>query len=407
MPNSRRRILFTTALGHFNVDVIASMVPILLAHLSRAFHLSNAQIGLAVLSYTAVSALSQPVFGFFADRIGGRLLATLGVLWCGAWMAVAGFAPSYALLVPALMLAGLGSGAYHPQGAVRAALAASGQRGIATSIFFLGGGLGFAVGPLVGAQLLAAQGPHIAGWVVLICLPVAWLVWQAFGDEKKPAGAATPRATSARSWSWLAAAPVLPILTVLLSQGLRAGVMDSFNAYVPKFYLDRGFAPAQYGLITSVVLIGASAGGLIGGYLSDRWNKKVVLSGGLLLATPLAYAFFHSGPETRLLLGFLTGLCLSAPFTPAMLLIQGLMPNRLSTITGLALTFFFLAGGVGTSLTGVLADRIGLAQAMNVSAAAIGLAALISLLVPLRLTATHRAAPAPASSSPLSAEENG
>jgi MFS transporter, FSR family, fosmidomycin resistance protein len=394
MPISRRRILFTSALGHFTVDLFAALVPILLAQLSRAFQLSNAQIGFAVLSYTATSALSQPVFGFFADQIGGRLLATSGILWCGAWLAVAGFAPSYYPLVAALMMAGLGSGAYHPQGVVRASVATAGQRGAATSVFFLGGGIGFALGPLLGGQMLPAWGPRSLGLAALVALPAAWQVWQAFVDPKlNPAvpgaaikAAGTPnKSRPGMDWTLL---PMWIVAALLLAQGARAWVSDSSNAYVPKFFLDQGLPPAQYGLIASVFLIGSSLGGLVGGYLSDRVNKKWIMSGALLLAGPSLYFFFHSPAETRLLFGFLAGFCLSAPFTPTLLILQSLMPERLTTITGLSMTYFFLAGGIGTSMTGVLADRFGLIQTMNVSTGILIFGALVSLFVPARHTVT-------------------
>ncbi len=393
MPISRGRTLFTTALGHFTVDLYSALVPILLAQLSRPFHLSNTQIGLAVLSYAAASALSQPVFGFVADRIGGRLLATVGVLWCGAWLAVAGFAPSYHPLVAALMMAGLGSGAYHPQGAVRASVATAGQRGVATSLFFLGGSMGMALGPFLGGQMLPAWGPHSLGLVSFLTLPVAWQVWHVFAESRRPmagadlsargAGASKPRL--GMDWSLL---PIWIAGALLVAQGARAWVSDSSNAYVPKFFLDQGLLPAEYGLIASVFLIGGSVGGLLGGYLSDRVNKKLVMSGALFLTAPSLYLFFHSPPETRLFFGFLAGLCLAAPFTPTLMILQGLMPERLTTITGLAMTFFFLAGGIGTSMTGVLADRFGLGQTMNVNTGIVVFGALISLLVPARHTVT-------------------
>jgi MFS transporter, FSR family, fosmidomycin resistance protein len=393
MPISRGRTLFTTALGHLTVDLYSALVPILLAQLSRAFHLSNAQIGLAVLSYTATSALSQPVFGLLADRIGGRVLATVGVLWCGSWLAVAGFAPSYYPLVAALMLAGLGSGAYHPQGVVRASVASAGQRGAATSIFFLGGSVGMAFGPFLGGQMLPAWGPHSLGLASLLALPVAWQIWRVFADTRHHTTAAdlaagkagAPKPRPGMDWTLL---PMWIAGALLVAQGARAWVSDSSNAYVPKFYLDQGLPPAQYGLIASVFLIGSSVGGLIGGYLSDRVNKKLVMSGALLLAAPSLYLFFHSPPETRLLFGFLAGLCLAAPFTPTLMILQGLMPERLSTITGLAMTYFFLAGGIGTSMTGVLADRFGLVQTMNISTGILVFGALVSLVVPARHTVT-------------------
>jgi len=94
------------------------------------------------------------------------------------------------------------------------------------------------------------------------------------------------------------------------------------------------------------------------------------------------YAFVHSGPEVRLPLALMTGLLLSAPFTPALLMIQGIMPaERLSTVSGLAMAYFFAAGGVGTMLTGILADSNGLSWVLAMDVGVIAVAFLTSLLI--------------------------
>jgi predicted MFS family arabinose efflux permease len=208
---------------------------------------------------------------------------------------------------------------------------------------------------------------------------VALLVWRTFSFQKQEV---QKTAVSPASIGLLGQLPSLTLAGLLLSQGLRAWVNDSTNAYIPKFYLDQGLAPIQYGVIASTFLIGGSVGGLIGGFLADRWNKKTIVTGALILAAPSLYGFVHSGPDlSRLVLAFLAGSFLSLPFTPALMMFQGLMPNRLSTITGLAMTYMFMAGGIGTSATGILGDRIGLLHVLNISVGMVTAAAMGSLLI--------------------------
>jgi FSR family fosmidomycin resistance protein-like MFS transporter len=391
MPSSRKTTLLVAILGHFNVDLFASLVPIFLAQLSRSFHLSNTQIGFGVLAYTMTAALSQPGFGYLADHLGGRLVATCGIVWISVWMAVAGFAPNYYALVAALMLAGLGSGAYHPQGAVHAAVSSATKKGSGTSIFFLGGSIGFAVGPLLGSAMFSSLGPSSIGLVSFLGIPVALAIWQSFPvhqpDRSKPLAVSGPTA------HWLSQVSILVLAGFVISQGLRAAVMDSYTAYVPKYYLDQGLAPSQYGLLTSLFLAGASLGGLLGGFLADRLNKKFIITTALALSVPVLYGFLHSGPNSRLIFVPLLGLLLSAPFTPALLIAQGFVPNRLPFITGLAMSYLFICGGIGTSLTGVFADRFGLYQVMSVSLVLLIIATLASLLISHHSTEPLRAAP--------------
>jgi MFS transporter, FSR family, fosmidomycin resistance protein len=378
MPKTN--LLFVASLGHFDVDFFSALVPILLAQLSRSFSLSNSQLGFAVLAYTLTAAFSQPVFGYLGDRIGGRRIAVGGIIWIAFWMAMTGFAPNYYLLVGALILAGLGSGAYHPQGVAQATTAVATKKGSGMSIFFLGGALGFTAGPIVGGVMLASLGPASMIIPALLSLIVAVLIWRTFPEGRPTKARVTAAAGSAVPW--LAGVSLLTLAAILVSGGLRAGVNDSLNAYIPKFYLDQGLAPSQYGFIASTYLLGAAIGGLIGGFLSDRYNKKIIISTALLAAVPVLYAFVHSGPEVRLPLALMTGLLLSAPFTPALLMIQGIMPaERLSTVSGLAMAYFFAAGGVGTMLTGILADSNGLSWVLAMDVVVIAVAFLTSLLI--------------------------
>ena len=115
---------------------------------------------------------------------------------------------------------------------------------------------------------------------------------------------------------WLAQVPLLALIGFAVSQGLRGGVNESLTTYLPKLYLDMGLAPIQYGLLASAFVAGSSIGGLVGGFLADRWNKKWIIAGSILLSVPVSYAFVHSGPDTRLILAMATGVMLSIAFTP-------------------------------------------------------------------------------------------
>src|SRR3546814_13674702 len=66
-----------------------------------------------VLFY-GTSGVAQTVAGFMVDRFGARVVLLLGfVLLCGSSIAY-GFAEGYWMLVPLVMLAGLGNSVFHP-----------------------------------------------------------------------------------------------------------------------------------------------------------------------------------------------------------------------------------------------------------------------------------------------------
>ena len=73
----RNRLFLAVASGHFAVDVLNSVGPVLMAVLARPLGLGYSQIGLALTLYTFAGALSQPVFGLLAGGVAGALAAAL------------------------------------------------------------------------------------------------------------------------------------------------------------------------------------------------------------------------------------------------------------------------------------------------------------------------------------------
>ncbi|MCX6026654.1 MAG: MFS transporter, partial [Chloroflexi bacterium] len=108
------------ALSHLMVDMLSGQVGILLAVLSVPLALSNASIGLIAMLYSIFNALSQPIVGLLYDRSGGKLSASSGVIWMGGLFALVAVLPGYWPL-PFMILATLGSGAFHPMGTSQAA----------------------------------------------------------------------------------------------------------------------------------------------------------------------------------------------------------------------------------------------------------------------------------------------
>ncbi|MDP9371480.1 MAG: hypothetical protein M3Q65_03285, partial [Chloroflexota bacterium] len=78
----RNRPLLTLMLGHFTVDLYAGLLPVLYPLLIDRFALDLKTVGVVSLAYTGVASLSQPLFGWLADRYGTRFIG-LALAWTG------------------------------------------------------------------------------------------------------------------------------------------------------------------------------------------------------------------------------------------------------------------------------------------------------------------------------------
>ena len=145
----RQPIFLAISLSHFIVDVLNGHTGILLAVLSVPLRLSNTSIGVIYTAYSLLGSLTQPLFGWLSDRYGARGATAGGVLWMAACFSLVAVAPG-AWAIVFLILASLGSGAFHPPGAMKAAqvgkVLMAGQAATAASVFFLFGQGGLSAG---------------------------------------------------------------------------------------------------------------------------------------------------------------------------------------------------------------------------------------------------------------------
>jgi FSR family fosmidomycin resistance protein-like MFS transporter len=351
--------LLTLMLGHFTVDSYVGVIPVLYPLLIGRFHLSFATVGLVSLAYGGMAAISQPLFGILADRFGTRLTG-LALAWTAITFSIVGFVNDFPLLLALALASGLGSGAFHPFGALDVrGLLPKWRRSFGMSIYVTAGTVGVAVGPLIGILLFGGFGIHGTGFLVIPGLVTGgYLLWRM---RRRSTAIADAVKTSV-----VASGPV-PVLALAAVVGVmmsRSWTVNVFQAFTPTWYRQLGYGPEFYGpLATTLVL--ASAVGTVGcGSLADRFGRRTVILGTLVLTVPAILLFtMFPGPWaflTAILIGFL-----AASTAPLMLLMaQQLMASRAGLASGLVMGLGFVTGAVGVPINGAIGDSIGLQKSL-------------------------------------------
>ena len=350
--------LLSLMLGHFTVDSYVGVIPILYPILIGKFSLNLATVGLVSLAYSGMAAISQPPFGYLADRFGTRFTG-IALAWTALSFALVGFVNSFPLLLVLALASGLGSGAFHPLGAldVRALLPAL-RRSLGMSIYVTAGTVGVATGPLVGILLTALFGIQGTGFLVIPGLVTGgYLLWRMRG----PAKAVT---SAVRSSAPAAPVPVFALAVVIGVMMSRSWTVGVFQAFTPTWYEQQGYGPEFYGpLATTLVL--ASAVGTIGcGSLADRFGRRTVILSTLVLSIPAILLFCLFPGPWAFLSAALIGL-LAASTAPLMLLMaQQLMSSRAGLASGLVMGLGFVTGAIGVPINGAIGDALGLQKSL-------------------------------------------
>ncbi len=402
--------LAAVSVGHLAIDLLNSSVAMVLTALAGPFQLRNSQIGAGVMVYGLFSSLSQPLFGWLADRLSGRWLGAAGLAWTATFFALATRAPNYPLLLVTMALAALGSSAFHPQGAMNASHAGHVRASSATAFFFLLGQIGLALGPAISGLIIQRFGlagiPYLAGATLPAAVYMAYVLrrpLQPHSVEPAPEtpgqASASPRTPGPRTLSlqghrgrqrWV----IFAAFALLVAA--RSTVQQGFYGLLPKFLADQGYEPGQYGLMVAVFSTALALGTLLGGVLGDRVDHRRILVWAMLACAPFSLAMLNAQGGLYYLLAAAAGLLVGMPHSIQVVMAQKLLPGRQGLASGAVLGFMFASGAAGTGLAGWIADGTGLAPVLH----GIGLlplvAGLSALLLQEEKTAPATAAPAPA-----------
>jgi MFS transporter, FSR family, fosmidomycin resistance protein len=358
--------LTSVSLGHLTIDILNSSVAMIITVLAVPFGLTNSQIGLGVMTYALVGSLSQPFFGWLADRLSGRWLCAAGLFWTASFYAIATYADNYPTLLFFMSLAALGSGAFHPQGAMVASDAGRARASSSTAIFFLLGQTGLALGPIIAGLVLEHLGLAGVRTVAIAALPVVLLMAIGLYHPIRPMAVVGSATGSTNGFT----ASVDRRLTVLVAFGLvvalRATVQQSYYGLLPKFFADQGFAPGDYGFLVGIFSIALAVGTLAGGILGDSIEHRKLLIWALLITAPFTYAMLFVHGWSYYLLATVAGFLVGVPHSVLVVMAQKLLPRRQGLASGAVLGFMFATGAVGTGLAGWLADFTGMAAALQI-----------------------------------------
>ncbi len=347
--------------AHLALETHASTLSIMWPLLAARFGLGYGAVGALGLLFRGFVALPQLPFAAVSDRHGSRWLGIAGLAWMALGMSLIGLAPRVWVLVALLIVAPLGSAAFHPAGTAYMSKALPRRRGTAVALFMIGGSLGSSLGPVVGAWLFERHGLTASPWLVPLGLIVAvgMLAWV----PREPGAAGRPRGVSEKPAPIPAALWLLMAATVMISW-----VEVALVQYLPLLLTGRGFPLSTAGQVLFAYSALAAAGNLAGGALSDRMPRWQVMAMAQVLAIPLYVGTLLLGGHWALLMPATLGFVVAINYPVSVAMGQELMPERMGMATALTMGISWVIGAVGATLTGVLADRSGMQTALLVNA---------------------------------------
>ncbi|WP_158930015.1 MFS transporter [Acidisphaera sp. S103] len=355
-------ILSAISFCHLLNDMMQSLLAASYPILKGGFNLSFAQIGFLTLIYQITASLLQPLIGLYTDRKPLPYSLPFGMGASMTGLATLAFAPTFAVLLIGAVMLGLGSSIFHPEASRIARLASGNSRGLAQSVFQVGGNFGSSLAPLIVAFFILPRGRSSLSWLALLALGGV-IILTGLGHWCKSNSHARPsdRGMNVKHFNLLGtgAGRAMAILIVLIFS--KFVYVASFASFYIFYLMDRFGLPTQTAQIYYFIFVVSGAiGTIIGGPIGDKIGRKSVIWASILGVLPFTLLVPYVGLTATVTLSILIALIMSSAFPAIVVYAQDLMPGRVGMVSGLFFGLAFGIGGISAAGLGVLADHMGI-----------------------------------------------
>ncbi|WP_010271101.1 MFS transporter [Paenibacillus senegalensis] len=392
------RILLLISLVHLFNDSIQAVFPAIYPILKDSMQLTYQQIGLITFTLNFTSSIMQPLIGAYTDSRPSPYLLPVGMGFTFGGMLTLAFADSYGLIMLSVLFVGFGSAVFHPEGSKVSYLAAGAKRGLAQSIYQVGGNAGQALAPLLAVFVFYRLGLFGSIWFTLVAaaaiaiqLYIARWYRQVLHDSNPFAAAGKARSTAAEpaaAWAeplpdnsrkkqiWTALS--LLVFLVFVRSWYHAGISNFYAFYAIEAY---GISKETAQFFIFFFLAAGAVGTFVGGPLADRYGRRNMLFFSMLGSAPFALLLPYVGKSAAFLLLILIGFIVLSSFSVTVVYAQELMPGKIGMVSGLIVGLAFGMGALGSVALGSLIDRTSLGFVMLLCAF-LPLLGLLTMLLP-------------------------
>lgn len=381
-------ILFAISAVHLLNDTMQAVVSALFPVFKDSLHLNYGQMGWIAFTLNMTSSVMQPLVGYYSDKRPSPWMLPVGMGMSLLGMAGLAYAPGFFYVLLSVVFIGLGSAVFHPEGSRVVYFAAGGRRGLAQSIYQVGGNAGSSLAPLMTIFIFLPLGQPGAVWGTLLAAAaiavlmrvVPWYKAQ-LNEHGKPvkkgrAGAAAPAAPAKRSV--VVFAMTILVLLVFARSWYMSGISSFYNFFAEEKY---GLSVRAAQVPIFLFMAAGVLGTFLGGVLADRFGRKRMIIFSIGGAAPFALLLPHLALAWVYPVSFVLGLILMSGFSVSVVYAQELIPNNVGMASGLITGLAFGMGALGAIVLGNAAEAWGLDHVMTYSSV-LPLIGLLAIMLP-------------------------
>ena len=390
MSNLRNKaalsVLLMVSLGHLLNDMFQAVIPAIYPMIKESLGLSFMQIGAITLTNQITSSLLQPMVGYFSDKHPRPYGLVVGMCFTLTGLLLLSMADSFPLVLLSVAFVGVGSSVLHPESSKVARLASGGAKGCASreqsqvcldsaeaqpalasigkgmaqSIFQIGGNVGRAIGPVAVALIVIPHGQGSIRWFALLAVVAIWVLARIGRWYKKQIDlyGRSKSKFDIENVSHLSRHQIIVALLVLLVLMFSKDFYTAnIQSYLTFYMIDKfGLSVTASQYVLFAFLVSTAVGLLIGGEVSDRYGRKYVIWVSILGSSPFALLLPYCNLTWTIILVILVGMVMSSAMSAILVYGTELLPGNVGMISGAFFGLSFGLGGIGSAIFGWLAD---------------------------------------------------
>ena len=285
----RQTIFAIVCGGHFINHFQSAMLGVIYPLMMKEVGMSYLAIASLASVYNTLGSILQASYGFIVPYLRRGVILGIGNCLLGLSIIANGFASSFNHFFTARLIGGIGSSPQHPVGSSMLASHYGAARGRALAFHTTAGQIGGLLAPVLAAVLVTQFGWRGVFWLIGALTAVVGLLCFVFRDSLRSANQDKPKSRLAPV-GWQAYKTCLKNKNILLvSLVFMAGAagrgQDINEVYIiPHFVHDFHLEITQAAFLFTLVQIGSLTGPFVWGWVSDRWNRKLVIQASLLMS---------------------------------------------------------------------------------------------------------------------------
>jgi MFS transporter, FSR family, fosmidomycin resistance protein len=288
--SSNRTAIFSIVCGtHFVNHFQSSMLGVIYPLMMKELGMSYMAIASFAAVYNTLGSILQAAYGFVVPYVRRGVILGVGNCLLGLSVVASGFASSFNHFFTARLIGGVGSSPQHPVGSSILASHFGDARGRALAFHSTAGQIGSLLAPLLAAVLVIYLGWRGVFWAIGALATVMGMICFVFRDSLRmaPVERSKSRLTPLGWEAYKACFKNKNVLLVSLvfMAGAAGRGQDINEVYIiPHFVHDFNISITYGAFLFTFIQVGSLIGPFIWGWISDRFNRKLVIQTSLLMS---------------------------------------------------------------------------------------------------------------------------